>query len=345
MENTLESKLIKLKELFYDPKQGFTNANQLFNKAKFLGLKKREVDEFYSNQPINQVMKPVSKPKGYNSYDGFRPNYKYQMDIIVYDRYKEKGYTNILVVVDIYSRYAEAEPLKGRTQSETIEAFKRIIKRMGPSEEIKCDNEFNRKDFIKVFEDYNIRPYFSNPNEQHKNPIVERLNRTIASKIQKIRISLKRKDWYNYLPDIMYNYNNTIHSTTKDTPTNIFRNGIVSLQQINRVSSQLEPNDKVRIVLNQKTFSKGDTIKYSPEIHIIESINRNWIKLIGVDKKYKTYQLIKISHLTDTNDSIESPETHTQENQLAHLYSRLSISDSNIIKSKRVSKQTKMYDV
>lgn len=172
------SELTKLKTLFYDPKQGFINLTQLTNKAKELNIKlsKDDIIEFYQTQPINQVMKPVKQPNTYNSYIGYHSNYKYQIDIIVYNRYQYNNYNYILVVVDVYSRYADAEPMKTREQNDIITSYKKIIDRMGRPETIKADNEFNKKLFLDVLKQHNTTPYFSNPYEIHKNPIVERLN-------------------------------------------------------------------------------------------------------------------------------------------------------------------------
>ena len=60
------------------------------------------------------------------------------------------------------------------------------------------------------------------PDEPHKNAIIERVHRTIARLLQLFRLGSKRFDWYNFLPDVVNNYNTTYHRTTKHTPTEIF---------------------------------------------------------------------------------------------------------------------------
>ena len=341
-----KTELTKLNSLFYDPKQGFINLTQLINKANESNIKlsKDEIKEFYLTQPINQVMKPIQEPKKYNSYIGYHSRYKYQMDIIVYNRYKYNNYNYILVVVDIYSRYADTEPMKTREQSEILTSYKNIIERMGIPETIKADNEFNKKAFLDVFTQHNTTPYFSNPYEIHKNPIVERLNGTIALRIQKIRIALKRNDWPNYLSDVIYNYNNTLHSTTKQTPYDIFINNVQSKQKITESDdNNFLPNDKVRLLMNKKQFQKGDMPKYDTNIYIVEKVNTNTIKLHNIDHLYKYYELKKINHITDLDETIDKPTDQIKENKLKILYKQLSLDSDNITDVKRKRIPNKKY--
>jgi hypothetical protein len=324
----------KLKKIFYDPKQGLVSVKKLYEKTKDLelGLTFKQVNDFYKAQSINQVLKPIRKPKEFNSYRALYPGHIFQMDIIVYDRYTYHNYKYILVVIDIYSRYLDAKPMTNRKLSTIIEKFEEIIKDMGAPYEIQCDNEFNKKDFIEVLDDYDIKYRFSDPSEQHKNPIVERSNGTLALLLQKIRITTKRYDWYNYLNDALENYNNTIHSTTDNKPIDIYSGKKINEQDYNNVKNKFSIGDKVRIIKKKIVFSKGDVIKASKEKYIIEGINKNRIKLNGKTTTFKPYELIKI---TDGEDDIIEPETQTASNKIKHMYKRTGIDQNSILNTKR----------
>ena len=84
----------KLKKLFYDPKIGFVSMDKLYKKVleNDIDLSKKEVQEFYNSQPINQVMRPPRKTKIYNTVYAHYPGEIYQMDIIIYDRYTYHNY-------------------------------------------------------------------------------------------------------------------------------------------------------------------------------------------------------------------------------------------------------------
>lgn len=326
----------KLKDMFYDPKQGFISVKKLQDKAdkQGLALSREQIQEFYDKQAVNQLMKPIRKPKQFNSYVANYPGHIFQMDIMVYDRFTYHNYKYILVVIDIYSRYLITKPMTNRELKTIIKHFKEIVTTFGPPYELQCDNEFNKKEFLNMLDDYDIKYRFSDANEKNKNSVVERVNGTIALMLQKYRIVSKRYDWYNYLDDITENYNTTIHSTTKHTPENIFNGNETNEQEIIKVKPTFKPGNKVRKAIKKKIFDKGDTVKTSKEIFIVESVNRlGNVKLNGFNKIYKPYDIIKITN-PDT-DITEIPKTETKNNKVIQLLKRMDIDNKNIITRKR----------
>jgi hypothetical protein len=51
----------------------------------------------------------------------------FQMDTMVYTRFEYNGYKHILTCIDVYSRYAQAVPLKSRNQTEVVPAVRHIF--------------------------------------------------------------------------------------------------------------------------------------------------------------------------------------------------------------------------
>ena len=331
----------KLKELFYNPKEGYISLNKLRKKLKEnnIDLPYKDVKEFYQKQSLNQVMKPIRKPKIFNSFFSSQAGQIFQMDIIVYDRYTYHNYKYMLVVIDIYSRYLQVRAMTNRRMETIIDNFEDILKDMGTPDILQCDNEFNKNEFIKVLEQYDIKTRFSDPNEINKNPIVERVNGTIAKQLQKIRISTNKYDWYNYLNDVVYNYNHTYHSTIKNKPIDVFTGKELNKQQIIKIDVNYNIGDKVRIMKTKKVFSKGDEITYSTEIYTIEKINKNKIKLKDVERLYKPYEIKKVGEIIEINDTIiEEPKTQTAEIKHERQMKELDIKPENIITGKRTRK-------
>lgn len=293
-----------LKQLFYSPFNGLVNENQLAQKAKaqHIDVSRKQIHDFYINQEVNQLMKPNRKPKEFTSIMGYYPHHTYQMDILIYDRYELHNYKYILVIIDVYSRYMMAVPLTNRKNSTIMDKIKQIFEKMGLPEEINCDNEFNTKVFNNYCEENNIDVRYSDPNEVNKNAIVERVNGTIATKLQKIRITTGRKDWYKYLDMAIQNYNETVHSTTKQKPIDIFKGTQDNNQEIKFVEPEYKEGDKVRILTKKKVFDKGDIIKASKEIYIIENIKGQRYKLHGVDRLFKQYEIKKIGNVIYKED-------------------------------------------
>jgi hypothetical protein len=210
----------ELKKLFYDVSSGFVSIDKFYKKVQLNGLKytKKEVKIFYDAQTVKQVLKPTIKQKQYNSIIAYFPRHIYQMDIIVYDRYEYNKYKYMLVVIDINSRYLQVRPMTSRSMVNILKAYRSIIKVMKIPEQLHSDNEFNKAEFLEELSKDGTTFRFSDPNEMHKNAIVERVNGTIALFIQKVRIGLKRYDWNNYIFYLVNNYNTTYHSTIKNTP-------------------------------------------------------------------------------------------------------------------------------
>jgi hypothetical protein len=92
------------KKIFYDKKEGLTNINKLYEKIHQINpnITKNELQKFYDKQPVNKIMKPIRKPKHFNSYVANYPGHIYQLDIINYTRFKQNNYQYIICMIDIY---------------------------------------------------------------------------------------------------------------------------------------------------------------------------------------------------------------------------------------------------
>lgn len=325
----------KLKSLFYDTKKGLINTNKLFEKVKEekLNLTHKQVKDFYDNQPVNQVMKPVRKPKEFSTIYAFYNSEIYQMDIMVYDRYAYHNYKYILCVIDVHSRYASARAMTNRRMETILENFKDILKEMGAPDKLQCDNEFNKIEFNELLKKSNISVRYSQPEEINKNAIIERWNGTLALLLQKVRITTKRYDWYNYLSDCVHNYNNTKHSTTKQKPIDIWENRARNEQKLVVLEHSFKIGDKVRIVRKKKVFGKGDEIKYSPETYVVKDVKNNKISIDGIKRTYKPYELKQVSEIII--DNVEEPKNEIKTNNLMKMLKRLDIDTKNIITEKR----------
>jgi hypothetical protein len=200
-----------LKNYYYDNKTGFIDANKLYLKLKKIqpNITLKHVKDYIDKQFVYQVNKQQRRPKQFNSITADYPRQKYQMDIIVYNRYKIHNYQYILMVIDVYSRYLTARPMTNRTNRTIMENIKDIFEEIGKPENISCDNEFDTRLFQQYCMSNDIKVVFTEPYEINKNAIVERANGTITRLLQKIRVGNSDNKWYEYLNDAVYNYNHT----------------------------------------------------------------------------------------------------------------------------------------
>ena len=186
-----------------------------------------------------------------------------------------EGVNFLLLVIDIFSKYGYLVPLKNKKGETVANALKTIFKERKP-EKLWTDKgkEFYNTDVKKLIELY------STENEE-KSSIVERWIRTMKEKMWKY---FTDKNTYNYmdvLPDLVEDYNNTVHSSTKLTPVEaskekneltVWRNLYPDRYKINNLTPKFSVGDEVRITKKKKVFEKGYTTRWTEEIFTIKEI-------------------------------------------------------------------------
>ena len=123
------------------------------------------------------------------------------------------GYRFLLLVIDTFSKYGWIIPLKDKKGETVTKAFQLIFKEGRRPEKLWTDKgrEFYNKDVKDLIELY------STENEE-KSSIVERWIRTMKDKMWKYFTDKKTNRYIDVLPDLVEDYNNTVHSSIKITP-------------------------------------------------------------------------------------------------------------------------------
>ena len=187
-----------------------------------------------------------------------------------------QGYNFILVVIDIFSKYGWAIPLKNKEGKTVAEALKTIFKERKPEKMwVDKGKEFYNKDVKALIELY------STENEE-KSSVVERWIRTMKEKMWKYFTDNNTYTYIDILPDLVNDYNNTRHSSIKMTPVEaskkkneltVWRNLYPDRLKIHDINPKCSVGDKVRISKKKKTFEKGYTTRWTEEIFTITKIN------------------------------------------------------------------------
>lgn len=209
----------------------------------------------------------------------------WQADLIDMQNYSKEnsGFRYILVVIDTFSKYAWAIPLKSKTKASVCTSFKMILKKGRKPKNLQTDfgTEFYNDNFKDMTSTYNINHYSTYSTK--KASIVERLIRTLKSKLYK-EFSLNGKyKWIDgTLDKVIHNYNNTRHRTINLKPcdVNISNKKMIleryydhqKYQAVNK-SRCLKVGDFVRISKHKSVFEKGYTPNWSTEIFKISKVN------------------------------------------------------------------------
>ena len=84
------------------------------------------------------------------------------------------------------------------------------------------ETEFIYSSFQNYCLDNNIKLWYSNPEQDNKNAIIERFHRTLRNYILKYEVA-NGKEYITELDNIIDNYNNTFHNTIKTEPVKIWK--------------------------------------------------------------------------------------------------------------------------
>ena len=106
---------------------------------------------------------------------------QWQLDLIEMLPFKKynKGYSYIMVAIDVFSRYAFAEAIKSKQGKDVTEAFKSMIKERRPLN-VQTDKgkEFLNKHFKNLLKETGIT-FFTGENSDIKCSLAERFNSTL----------------------------------------------------------------------------------------------------------------------------------------------------------------------
>ena len=184
-----------------------------------------------------------------------------------------KGNKYLLMVIDVFSKYGWIIPLKSKTGIEVANALKQIFKHRKPDKMwVDKGKEFYNKHVQALVELY------STENEE-KSCVVERWNRTMKEKMWKYFSANSTHKYIDVLDDMLYDYNNKVHSSIKMTPTEASLNKnehVVYRNLYDKADNRVTPihfkfnvGDRVRIVKKKKTFEKGYTPRWTEEVFTI----------------------------------------------------------------------------
>jgi hypothetical protein len=192
---------------------------------------------------------------------------------------QNKGHKFILTVIDLFSKYAFAEPIKHKTGANVAEALERIFQTRIPAY-TQSDRglEFLNKSVQDLLKKYNVQ-WFSTENET-KAQIVERFNRTLKGKMFKYFTANNTKSWIDVLQSLVKNYNTSVHRTIKMTPTDasLPKNADIVFNRLysskaKKIKPRYKVNDKVRIYKKEGDFRRGYTPNFTDEVFTICKVN------------------------------------------------------------------------
>lgn len=212
----------------------------------------------------------------------------WQADLIDFRSIKHfnQGFQYILVVIDCFSKYVWAVPIKNKTKSETTHAFKQILNdstRYPKNLQTDMGTEFYNDSFKKLMDSYNINHYSTFSIK--KASIVERVIRTLKTNLFKKFSYHGNYKWIGTLLDsVVKTYNDTKHRTTDfkpidvnvDTADCVKKNIKKTQTKYKKTKKNISIGDFVRVSKYKSEFEKGYTPNWSTELFVVKNINNTF---------------------------------------------------------------------
>ena len=256
----------------------------IIGKKRKLGL---GIDNKWTDELTNELHKPIRKKFRKRIVFAQNVDSIWAADLVDMQYYARtnQGYKYILMIIDVFSKYGWAIPLKNKKGDEVPKAFANLWKTQQPPKMLWTDKgkEFINKDMSNLLKKHNVHLYWTENEE--KSCIVERWNRTIKQMMWKYFTKNQTGLYINILPDLIKKYNSTYHRSIKCTPTDARKpsnyqhvfDALYNGKNV-RVRKKSKPKfkvgDKVRITKKKKTFEKGYTTNWTEEIFTVIKVQQ-----------------------------------------------------------------------
>lgn len=284
-----------LKKIWYDPKNpiafaGLKALRHFVIKDNKYRIGNVRLQKWLQNQPSYSVRRKVVRKVPTQKIKVPRVNYQWDGDLMDLSNIKEynNNVTFVLVVIDVFNRYAYLRPLKSKKTTDVLVAFKSILNEKGVFPEIfRTDRgqEFMNKTFQKFCKDRNILHVGSTSN--YKAAFAE-------SFIGKFKNILYRyfhaKHTYRYIDNLQQfvdNYNNTVHSalhglTPKQITPETQNSFIVRQLRAQLIKRKL----KAQLIKKKKTCNSKDLNKKKRKKRLFKFNVRDKVRISYLKKPF-----------------------------------------------------------
>ena len=292
----------KLAKIYCSPQgywKGVSAIKKLTDASK---VPENVVKQWLYKQAIWQIYLPAPRYVPRPKFDVATPNSVHQADLLFlpHDKLRRKTYKYALTVVDIASRYKEAEPLTWKDSNEVAKAFQTIYKRGpltwpqmlqvdpgrefmgGVTKEMKKHKTFIRRGRTEIHRDQ---------------AIVERFNRTLAERLFGHQYAVEMLHagrstvWVKRLPDVVNALNNEVTRLTGKKPAS-------AIKEKNIVSKPSTPYSRP-VGVNEKKLPPLINVRYLYQPGELEGGAKRATDPIW---SLKVYQVVK--NMTKPNEPV-----------------------------------------
>lgn len=243
-------------------------------------MNRKKISEFLKSEPSYTLHKQIRKPKKYRRTITYGPRDLWQIDLLDLQKFSTENrlFRYLCVIIDCFTKYVWVKPLKDKTGKSLVKALALLLMTERPKR-IQADQgtEFFNKNVSKMLEAFGPKLYHSY--SEHKASIVERVQRTLRSRLG--RLFTKRSDhvWIDHIEDIVASYNNTHHRSIKMKPIDVTAEHTDRIRRLLFPPEDVKPprfkvGDNVRIVAKRKKFQKEYKQGWTDEKFLIKAVKQ-----------------------------------------------------------------------
>ncbi len=190
---------------------------------------------------------------------------------------QNNNYKYIMVLIDVFSKRAWAEPMKRINEFDATIAMENMVRKLPDiPQTIITDKgtEYYNSKMKNLFDRLAIKHY--SIRGRHKACVAERFIRTLKSRLEKYFWATKKHKWIDVLPQFIENYNKTYHRSIKMAPNDVTEENRAKVFKTLYPHTQdnkpprLEVGDRVRLLRPKTIFEKGYAQSWTTEIYKIE---------------------------------------------------------------------------
>ena len=270
--------------IYFDPEHpaSYGGVKRLANATN---SSRRETREWLRAQRPYTLHKPARKRYTTRPYKTGGIDQHWQGDLvemIPYDNVND-GYRYILTIIDLFSRFAWAEPLRDKTGNEVAAALRRVFAKGRQPQRFQTDDgrEFDNRVVQHLLNVENIR--FFTVKSQFKAAVCERFNRTLKTKMWRHFTRTGSYRWVDVLQELISAYNAAEHRSIGMAPIEVngeneheiwLRQERIAPQQVTHVNikTRFQVGDTVRVSVAKGIFDKGYLPNWSEQIYTVSQV-------------------------------------------------------------------------
>ena len=272
----------QLASIYYNPKDpgSYASVDALLKRAKEEGIttNRGEVQEFLADQDAYTLHRQYRKHYKRNPIVVGAIDKQWQADLADMSSLAKDndGYKFLLTVIDCFSKFAWAIPLKTKSGPSLLEAFKHLLEKAHPRKPNRLQTDKGKEFVNKLVQDYlkqNAIHHFTSESDQ-KAAMVERFNRTLKSRMWKYFTAKSTYRYIDMLEDLLHGYNHAKHRTIGMAPADVkteheeqlWRRMYPNYGVSTAPRQTLKAGDPIRVSRAKSTFEKGYVPNWTEEI-------------------------------------------------------------------------------